>query len=111
MANSATPVAMCVGALNAEPRFRNRRESEKQQVAQWTFDRLHEEAVNLPMGCSAEEAEKFTKSALKRIHAAAKSATPAQFEQAYGFPVLLVLTYLPTLIQWAYRFAQWMGWV
>lgn len=86
-------------------------DDQKAKAAGYAFDRLHEDAVeHLPFGASEEDIRHYGKAALKRVHHQTNAMGSAEFEQAYGFPVLLVLSLLPTLWSWWRMLRSWMSW-
>lgn len=65
------------------------------------FDELHQWASEkLPMGASAEVTEETLRKGLRAVRNKMQHEDAFEFEQANGFPLLLVLGLIPTLVAW-----------
>ena len=104
-------VAACVAEMSRHPAFHSASDDHKAKAAAYAFEKLHEDAEqHLSFGASAEDVKHYAKGALKRVHQATNKIPAAEFEQANGFPILLVLSLLPTLWSWFKLLRSWMGW-
>ena len=64
-------------------------------------DELHSWAAeHFPVGCSAEMSEEHLKRGLKAVRNKFAKLSDRECRQSYGFPVLLVLGLIPTLVSW-----------
>lgn len=107
-------VAACVAKMNKHPKFAAHSDDQKAKAAAFAFERLHEDAAeHLAFGCSDKDLRAYFKAASQRVQSKIKAEAanaPADFEQANGFPILLVLGLIPTLWNWWKMFREWMGW-
>ena len=109
-------VMSCVAQMRKLPRFESSNDDQKAMAAAFAFDQLHEDAAeHLAMGCSDDDVRHYARSATKRIHRKLTeqykgSAGANEFEQANGFPFLLILGLLPTLWNWWLMLKKWMEW-
>lgn len=104
-------VAACVAEMNRKGLFAEHSDDQKAKAAEYAFARLHEDAEKfLPFGGSEDDVKHYAKAATRRVHQQVKETPAGEFEQANGFPLLLVLGLLPTLWSWWKLFKEWMGW-
>lgn len=87
--------------LTSEFKLMNYSEDAKIKATAKVFDELHQWATEkLPMGASAQVTEETLRNGLKAVRNKLQHADQNQFEQANGFPLLLVLGLIPTLVSW-----------
>ena len=104
-------VAAFVAEMRKTPFFNTANDDQKSRAAEYAFARLHEDAEqHLPFGASSDDLKHYAKAALKRVHEKTAALPAAEFEQANGFPILLVLGLIPTLWSWWKMLKEWMGW-
>ena len=104
-------VMQCVAEMRKLPRFASASDDQKAKAAAYAFDRLHEDAEqHLAMGCSEDDLRHYAKAATKRVHERTSSLDPGQFEVSNGFPLMLVISLLPSLWSWFKMLKEWMGW-
>lgn len=104
-------VMACVAQMRNLPQFSSASDDHKAKAAAYAFDRLHDDAMEfLPVGCSGDEVRRYAKAATRRVHKQVEAMDASEFEQANGFPILLILGLLPTLWNWWLLLKKWMEW-
>lgn len=107
MLNHDTAVAVAA-RLTRETRLMSYSEDTKVKAAAKIFDELHAWAAEkLPMGASAQVTEVTIRKGLRAVRNKMQNQDPHQFEQANGFPLLLVLGLIPTLFAWVKMLWEW----
>ena len=82
--------------------------SQKEAAAAAVHDELHEWAVeHLPMGASANETERCLRNGLRHVRTKFGNMSDAECQQSFGFPILLVLGLIPTLVSWIKMLVEW----
>lgn len=103
--NAAVAVA---ARLTKETRLMGYSEDAKIKATAKIFDELHQWATErLPMGASAQVTEETLRKGLKAVRNKLQNEDQHQFEQANGFPLLLVLGLIPTLVSWIKMLWEW----
>lgn len=83
-------------------------EDAKIQAAAAVFKELHEwSAEHLPVGASAEISETFVRKGLKAVRAKIANKSDEECQQTYGVPILLLLSFIPTLFNIVSWLVKW----
>lgn len=94
--------------LTHELRLMGYSQDQKIKATAKVFDELHQWASEkLPMGASAQVTEETLRKGLKAVRNKMQNSDPHEFEQANGFPLLLVLGLIPTLVSWVRMLWAW----
>jgi len=101
--------------MDHHPKFAAASRLQKERAGQFLHDRLHAWAAsNLRVGASANDTERQLKTATEQIHqdvrAEANKLGDNEFQVTYGFPVMLLITLIPTLWNWWKMICEWLGW-
>lgn len=94
--------------LTKEGRLMGYSDAHKAKAAQVVFDELHQwSSEKLPVGASADASEEYLRHGLKAVRNKLQHSDAHEFEQANGFPLLLVLGLIPTLVSWIRMLVAW----
>lgn len=81
---------------------------DKEAASTAIFDELHEWAAEkFPVGCGAEMSERSLRFGLGQVRNKIAHLSDEECRMTYGVPILLILSLIPTLVQWISMLWKW----